>query len=178
MKLSDSRDIRAEPGIVWAAILDPEVLKVCIPGCQSLTGSVTDGYEAVVKQKVGPVSATFTGLVQLSDIVEGQSLRIAGEGKGGVAGFAKGGADVVLAAIPDGTRLSYEVEASVGGKIAQLGSRIIDGFAKKMADEFFTRFQDAVEGPEDDVAPEAADGTAAATEDTPKKGWFKRLVGG
>lgn len=174
MKLSDSREIRAEPGIVWAAILDPEVLKACIPGCQSLTGSVAEGYEAVVKQKVGPVSATFTGLVQLSDIVEGQSLRIAGEGKGGVAGFAKGGADVTLEPIPEGTRLSYVVDASVGGKIAQLGSRIIDGFARKMADEFFSRFQDAVEAPEEEDVVEAE----AAAEDAPKKGWFKRLVGG
>jgi uncharacterized protein len=171
MQLSDSREIGAAPAVVWRAILDPDVLKASIPGCESLTGSVAEGYEAVVKQKVGPVSATFTGLVQLSDIVEGRSLRIAGEGKGGVAGFAKGGADVTLAPSGDGTTLSYVVEASVGGKIAQLGSRIIDGFAKKMADEFFTRFQDAVEGPEEDDRAEAG-------EDAPKKGWFKRLVGG
>ncbi len=172
MKLSDSRDIRADAGTVWAAILNPEVLKECIPGCQSMTGSVAEGYEAVVKQKVGPVSATFTGLVHLSDIVEGKSLRISGEGKGGVAGFAKGGADVTLEPIAEGTRLSYAVEATVGGKIAQLGSRIIDGFAKKMADEFFTRFQDAVEAPEEEPAE------TDATAETPKKGWFKRLVGG
>ncbi len=172
MKLSDSREIAAQPAIVWQAILDPEVLKACIPGCQSLTGSVADGYEAVVKQKVGPVSATFTGLVQLSDIVEGRSIRISGEGKGGVAGFAKGGANVNFEPTPDGTRLSYDVEASVGGKIAQLGSRIIDGFAKKMADEFFTRFQEAVEGPEQEPEP-----TEAVEGDVPKKGWFKRLIG-
>ncbi|WP_136644617.1 CoxG family protein [Tabrizicola sp. YIM 78059] len=172
MKLSDSREIRAEPAIVWTAILNPEVLKACIPGCQSMTGSVAEGYEAVVKQKVGPVSATFTGLVQLSDIVEGRSLRIVGEGKGGVAGFAKGSADVRLEPDEGGTRLSYDVEASVGGKLAQLGSRIIDGFAKKMADEFFTRFQEAVEGPDEEEA------AASAAEDAPKKGWFKRLVGG
>jgi carbon monoxide dehydrogenase subunit G len=171
MKLSDSREIRAEPGIVWQAILDPEVLKACIPGCESMVGSVADGYEAVVKQKVGPVSATFTGLVQLSDIVEGRSIRISGEGKGGVAGFAKGGANVSFEPTDEGTRLSYEVEASVGGKIAQLGSRIIDGFAKKMADEFFTRFQEAVEGPEEEPDP-----TEAAEAEAPKKGWFKRLI--
>jgi uncharacterized protein len=173
MKLSDSRDIGAEPGMVWQAILNPDVLRACIPGCESLTGSVADGYEAVVKQKVGPVSATFTGLVHLSDIVEGRSLRISGEGKGGVAGFAKGGANVTLEPIPEGTRLSYDVEASVGGKIAQLGSRIIDGFAKKMADEFFSRFQEAVEGPEEEPETTVADASEA-----PKKGWFKRLVGG
>jgi uncharacterized protein len=172
MKLTDSRDIRAEPGIVWQAILDPEVLKACIPGCQSMVGSVAEGYEAVVKQKVGPVSATFTGLVHLTDIVAPKSIRISGEGKGGVAGFAKGGANVTLEPIPEGTRLSYDVEASVGGKIAQLGSRIIDGFAKKMADEFFTRFQDAVETPEEEPEP-----TETEAADTPKKGWFKRLIG-
>lgn len=172
MKLSDSRDILADPAVVWRAILDPEVLKACIPGCQSMTGSVATGYEAVVTQKVGPVSATFTGLVHLSDIVEGRSLRISGEGKGGVAGYAKGGADVTLEPTAEGTRLNYEVDASVGGKIAQLGSRIIDGFAKKMADEFFNRFKDAVEGPEEE--PDAV----AEAADAPKKGWFKRLVGG
>jgi hypothetical protein len=170
MELSGSREIRAEPPVVWRAILDPEVLKACIPGCESLTGSVEAGYEAVVKQKVGPVSATFTGVVQLSNIVEGRSLRIAGEGKGGVAGFAKGGADVTLDPVETGTRLGYTVTAAVGGKLAQLGSRIIDGFAKKLADDFFTRFQDAVEPPD-----EAED--AAEVEGTPKKGWFKRLVG-
>jgi uncharacterized protein len=172
MQLTDSRVIRAEPAVVWQAVLNPEVLKACIPGCTSLTGSITDGYEAVVKQKVGPVSATFTGVVHLSDIVEGRQVRISGEGKGGVAGFAKGGATVSFEPVPEGTRLSYDVEASVGGKIAQLGSRIIDGFARKMADDFFTRFQDAVEGPDDEA--EVVETDAA---DAPKKGWFKRLIG-
>ncbi|OYU18410.1 MAG: carbon monoxide dehydrogenase [Rhodobacteraceae bacterium PARR1] len=173
MQLSDHRDIKADPMTVWAAILNPEVLKECVPGCESMSGSVADGFEAVVVQKVGPVKATFTGVVKLSDIIEGKSLRISGEGKGGPAGFAKGGADVTLEPTETGTRLSYVVEANVGGKIAQLGSRIIDGFAKKMADDFFTRFQDAVEGPdeEESVADEATEA------DAPKKGWFKRLLG-
>ena len=175
MQLSDSRDIHAAPETVWAAILNPEVLKDCVPGCESMTGSVADGFEAVVVQKVGPVKARFTGLVKLSDIVEGRSLTISGEGKGGPAGFARGGAKVALEPIPEGTRLSYEVEAAVGGKIAQLGSRIIDGFAKKMADEFFTRFQTAVEGPTPEDAPaEAAEGTEEGEQ---KKGWFRRLIG-
>lgn len=176
MKLSDTREIKAAPKAVWDAILNPEVLKECIPGCQSLTGTVADGYEAVVKQKVGPVSATFTGLVTLSDIVEGQSLKISGEGKGGVAGFAKGGADVSFEPIEGGTRLTYEAEANVGGKIAQLGSRIIDSFAKKLADEFFSRFQDAVEEPEEEVAEATEEAVADLGEK--KKGWFKRLIGG
>jgi uncharacterized protein len=171
MDLSDSRDIKAEPAHVWAAILDPAVLQACVPGCESMTGSVADGFEAVVVQRVGPVSARFTGIVHLSDIIEGRSLKISGEGKGGPAGFAKGGADVTLEPIEGGTKLTYVVKANVGGKLAQLGSRIIDGFAKKMADEFFTRFQDAVEGPDD---------TVAASEDeaeTKKKGWFRRMIG-
>lgn len=172
MLLSDTREIKADPKTVWDAILNPDVLKECIPGCESLTGSVADGYEAVVKQKVGPVSATFTGLVQLSDIVEGKSLKISGEGKGGVAGFAKGGANVSFEPMEGGTRLTYEAEANVGGKIAQLGSRIIDSFAKKLADEFFTRFQAAVEEPEEEVAEEAV-----ADSGEKKKGWFKRLLG-
>lgn len=175
MKLTDTREIKASPQVVWDAILNPEVLKECIPGCESMTGSVADGYEAVVKQKVGPVSATFTGLVQLSDIVEGKSLKISGEGKGGVAGFAKGGAMVSFEPIAGGTRLTYEAEANVGGKIAQLGSRIIDSFAKKLADEFFTRFQSAVEEPE--AEPENVTEGAVDESGENKKGWFRRLIG-
>jgi hypothetical protein len=174
MKLTDTREIKADPKVVWDAILNPEVLKACIPGCESLTGSVADGYEAVVKQKVGPVSATFTGLVQLSDIVIGRSLKISGEGKGGVAGFAKGGATVSFEPMEGGTQLTYEAEANVGGKIAQLGSRIIDSFAKKLADEFFTRFQAAVEEPSE---PEDVSEEAVADSGEKKKGWFKRLIG-
>jgi uncharacterized protein len=171
MQLQDTRDIHADPGTVWAAILDPEVLRACIPGCESMTGSVAEGYEAVVVQKVGPVKARFTGLVAISEMVEGRSLRISGEGKGGPAGFAKGAARVTFEPIPEGTRLGYEVEANVGGKLAQLGSRLIDGFARKMADDFFARFQEAVEGPVEDEALAEGDG------ETQKKGWFKRLIG-
>jgi carbon monoxide dehydrogenase subunit G len=176
MQLTDQRQIKADPATVWAAILDPEVLKACVPGCESMSGSPEEGFEAVVVQKVGPVSARFTGVVKLSDMVPGQALRISGEGKGGPAGFAKGGANVTLTPADGGTLLGYEVNANVGGKIAQLGSRIIDGFAKKMADEFFTRFQAAVEGPEAVEEPQVAEGKAD-TEGDKKKGWFKRLLG-
>jgi carbon monoxide dehydrogenase subunit G len=172
MHLTDSRDIAADPETVWAAILNPEVLMACVPGCESMTGSVEDGFEAVVVQKVGPVKARFTGVVTLSDIVPGQSLKITGEGKGGPAGFAKGGATVTLAPSDKGTLLTYDVDASVGGKLAQLGSRIIDGFAKKMADDFFERFQQAVEGPQDEDP-----GAETAEAGEQKKGWFKRLIG-
>jgi carbon monoxide dehydrogenase subunit G len=181
VELHDARQIDAAPEVVWAAILNPEVLKECVPGCESMTGSPEDGFEAVVVQKVGPVKARFTGLVQLSDIVEGRSLTISGEGKGGPAGFAKGGAKVRLDPEDDGTKLSYEVEAKVGGKLAQLGSRLIDGFAKKMADDFFERLQAAVEGPDDEEAGEDAAEDDTAAGDAPaggrKKGWFKRMIG-
>lgn len=167
MQLTDSRDIMASPEMVWSALLNPEVLKDCVPGCESMTGSAEDGFEAVVAQKVGPVSARFTGIVTLSDLEVGKGLTISGEGKGGPAGYAKGGAKVTLEPIEGGTRLNYAVEANVGGKIAQLGSRIIDSFAKKMADTFFERFQTAVEGP--------AEGEEGKVEEQ-KKGWFKRLI--
>jgi uncharacterized protein len=154
MQLTDSRQIAADSATVWAALLDPEVLKACVPGCESLHGTAQDGFEAVVVQKVGPVKARFAGQVSLSDLDPPQSLRIAGEGKGGAAGFAKGAARVTLAPSDGGTLLSYEVEAHVGGKLAQLGSRIIDSFAKKMADEFFSRFQQHLAPPEAEEAPE------------------------
>ena len=172
MQLSDKRQIKADVATVWAAILDADVLKACVPGCESMSGTPADGFEAVVVQKVGPVKARFTGAVTLSDMVEHQSLRMSGEGKGGPAGFAKGSANVTLAPSDTGTLLSYEVEANVGGKLAQLGSRIIDGFAKKMADEFFTRFQAAVEGEDEDEAGLSAD----APPQEKKKSWLKRLV--
>ncbi|WP_170438532.1 CoxG family protein [Ruegeria arenilitoris] len=172
MQMSDTREIQAAPSDVYAALLDPEVLKACVPGAQEVSGNPTDGYEATVVQKVGPVKATFKGTVTMSDMVEGQSLTIAGEGKGGAAGFAKGSASVTFSASDsDGTVLAYNVDAKVGGKLAQLGSRLIDGFAKKMADQFFSNLQQHFEGP---AEPEEGG------EDTPegeKKGWLGRLTG-
>lgn len=146
MELNGSRVIAADRATVWARLNDAETLRACIPGCEELTGSPDEGFEAVVKQKVGPVKATFKGKVALSDIVEGESYRISGEGSGGVAGFAKGGAAVRLADVEGGTELTYAADAQIGGKLAQLGSRLITGFARKMADQFFERFQAEVEG--------------------------------
>ena len=178
MKLSDSRVIAAPRDEVWAALLSADVLKDCVPGCQEMTGTPDDGFEAVVVQKVGPVKATFKGQVTLSEMNEPESLHLAGEGKGGAAGFAKGGADVTLEEVPEGTRLIYDVEAKVGGKLAQLGSRIIDGFAKKMADQFFERFQATVEGPgEDEAEAETADAEDGEGEGE-KKSWLKRTFSG
>ena len=147
MEMTGNRQIAAAPATVWARLNDAETLKACIPGCTELTGAPEDGFAATVVQKIGPVKATFHGKVTLSDIVAGQSYTISGEGTGGVAGFAKGGARVTLSAADGGTSLDYAVEASVGGKIAQLGSRLIDGFARKLADQFFENFQAAVEPP-------------------------------
>lgn len=148
MEMHASRVIAADRMTVWAALNDAEVLKACIPGCDELTGSPEEGFAATVTQKVGPVKATFRGEVTLSNIVPGESYTIAGEGKGGVAGFAKGGAQVRLSddAATGGTVLTYDVSAKVGGKIAQLGSRLVDSFAQKMADQFFERFQNRLEG--------------------------------
>ncbi len=148
MELSGSRIIDADRATIWARLNDAETLKACIPGCTELTGNPQDGFEAVVKQKVGPVKATFKGKVSISDVVEGESYTLTGEGTGGVAGFAKGSAAVSLTdAEGGGTELTYNVDAKVGGKIAQLGSRLIGGFARKMADQFFERFQNEVERP-------------------------------
>ena len=178
MELSDSRVIAADRATVWAALLSRDVLKECVPGCQEMTGSPEEGFEAVVVQKVGPVKATFKGAVTFSDVVEHESLTLSGEGKGGAAGFAKGGAKVNLSDAEGGTELAYDVEAKVGGKLAQLGSRIIDGFAKKMADQFFENFQAQVEGPPEpaEAAEEAGDTQAADAEPAKKKGWIRRLI--
>ncbi len=166
MKMSDERIIEADRATVWAALLSPDVLKECVAGAQEVSGNPEDGFEATVTQKVGPVKATFKGTVTVSNMVEHERLTLTGEGKGGAAGFAKGGADVTLEEVPEGTRLSYDVEAKVGGKLAQLGSRIVDGFAKKMADKFFTRLEEVIEGPKEEDDEEEAE----------KKGWLKRLI--
>jgi uncharacterized protein len=176
MQITETRHIAAAPEVVWAALLNPEVLKACVPGCEDLTGTAETGFEAAVVQKVGPVKARFTGVVTISDRIEGQALTLTGEGKGGAAGFAKGEARVTLSADGAGTALSYDVEAKVGGKLAQLGSRIIDSFARKMADDFFTRFQAAVEEPAETAAEDVAE-DADTPPDAPRKGWFKRMLG-
>jgi carbon monoxide dehydrogenase subunit G len=125
---------------VWAALNDPVVLKAAIPGCDELTQLSPTDIEATVTAKVGPVKASFKGAVTLSDLDPPNGYSIRGEGKGGAAGFAKGGAKVRLTDALGGTLLTYEVDAAVGGKLAQIGGRLIDATAKKLADEFFERF--------------------------------------
>jgi uncharacterized protein len=145
---------------VWAALNDPATLQASLPGCQSLEKVSDREFAAVVLAKVGPVQAKFNGNVTLSNLNPPESYRISGEGKGGAAGFAKGGADVTLIEEGEVTVLTYTARADVGGKLAQLGSRLIDGTAKKMADEFFDSFSRQVAGPAPAAAAEPAPETA------------------
>ncbi|MBI77894.1 MAG: carbon monoxide dehydrogenase [Rhodospirillaceae bacterium] len=150
---------------VWEALNDPETLKICIPGCQTLNKDSDTELSATVATKVGPVSAKFTGKVTLSDINPPEGYKISGEGQGGVAGFAKGGAEVKLEADGDETILTYKATAQVGGKLAQIGSRLIDSTAKKMAGQFFGKFAEEVgtepteNGTTETPEPEVADAT-------------------
>jgi uncharacterized protein len=144
MTMSGRATLPAARPKVWMLLNDPDVLKASIPGCELLERTRDNGFSAVAKLKIGPVAAIFKGAVALSDIVPDASCTITGEGAGGVAGFAKGAAKVKLSdAEGGGTLLHYDVEAQVGGKIAQLGSRLIDGVAKGMADKFFANFAEA-----------------------------------
>ncbi|MGY8963128.1 MAG: SRPBCC family protein [Rhodospirillales bacterium] len=142
MDMHGSYDIAAPREAVWAALNDVEVLKACIPGCESITKHSDTELEATVSAKVGPVKAKFKGVVTLSDMDPPNGYTISGEGKGGAAGFAKGGAKVSLVEAGAGTTLTYEVKANVGGKLAQIGSRLIDSTAKKMANQFFSKFSE------------------------------------
>jgi len=144
MDMKGEERISAPREVVWEALNDPDVLKACIPGCQTLEKTSDTSFSATVQAKVGPVKAKFAGDVSLTDIDPPKGYKISGEGKGGAAGFAKGGAVVSLAEDGDETVLSYEVDANVGGKLAQIGSRLIDSTAKKMAGEFFSKFNEEV----------------------------------
>ena len=146
MTMSGEQQLPASRETVWAKLNDPEVLKACIPGCQSLEVTGENEFLAVATNRVGPVKATFKGKVRLTDLDPPNGYKISGEGEGGVAGFAKGGATVALAEKDGGTLLTYDVEAQIGGKLAQLGQRLINGSAKKLADEFFANFAKAVQG--------------------------------
>jgi carbon monoxide dehydrogenase subunit G len=170
MEMTGEYRIPAPREAVWAALNDPDILKACIPGCEELTRTADDAMTARVVAKVGPVKATFVGDVTFTNVVPPSSYTIRGEGKGGVAGFAKGGADVTLDEDGEGTLLRYVVNAQVGGKLAQLGGRLVDTTAKQMADSFFGAFaarltggatpmlvEPALDIPEDDaVATEEA----------------------
>jgi carbon monoxide dehydrogenase subunit G len=170
MEMTGEYRIPADRETVWAALNDPDVLAAAIPGCDELEKTSDTGFAATVTAKVGPVKAKFKGEVTLSDIDAPNGYTISGEGKGGAAGFAKGGAKVKLEADGGETILRYEVNANVGGKLAQIGSRLIDGTARKLADEFFQNFSDqvgqraAAAAPAETPRPEPEGHPAAATE--------------
>ena len=147
MEIKGEYRIAASREKVFAALNDQAILQACIPGCESLEKTSDTEMKAKVRLRIGPVSASFTGKVTLSDIDPPNGYRISGEGQGGVAGFAKGGAVVTLREDGGDTILNYDVDAQVGGKIAQVGARLIDGTAKKLADEFFGKFADEVGAP-------------------------------
>ncbi len=162
MQMSGQYRIEAPRQTVWEALNDVEVLRLCIPGVEEIEKTSDTSFTAKVRAKVGPVSARFAGDVTLSDLDPPNGYTISGEGKGGAAGFAKGGAKVRLEDDGAATLLNYEVDAQVGGKLAQIGSRLIDGTAKKMADDFFSRFATSVgAGAAEEPAPAAAAPAAA-----------------
>jgi uncharacterized protein len=165
MDIQGSVEIAAPRAEVWAALNDPEVLRAAIPGCRSMTADADGGFTATVSQKIGPVSASFSGRVHLTDVVPMQSYTLTAGAGGGAAGRASGSAAVRPEDAEDGgTRVTYALTAEVDGRLAHLGPRIVHGFARKMAGLFFDRFRVAVE-------------PAAAAEPAEKKpGWLRRLV--
>ena len=144
MEMKGEQLVPASQADTWAALNDPEILKACVPGCESIERVADNEYAVLMTARIGPVAAKFKGKLTLSDLKPPQSYSIAFEGQGGVAGFGKGGAQVQLAQEAEGTRLSYQVKATVGGKLAQIGSRLVDAAARKLAQDFFTAFNEKV----------------------------------
>ncbi len=167
MDMSGEYRIAAPRERVWAALNDAEILKQCIPGCETIEKLSPTEFTAKVVAKVGPVKASFTGAVTLSDLVPPEHYKISGEGKGGPAGFAKGGAEVNLEEAGAETVLRYRVQANVGGKLAQIGSRLIDGTAKKLSEEFFGKFAQVVGAANAPQAAAAAPPLAAEPAERP-----------
>ena len=159
MEMTGERRIPAPRQRVWEALNDPEVLQACVPGCESIERTENDQLHARVAIKIGSIAARLNGRVQLSDIEPAKSYKLSGEGQGGAVGFAKGSATVNLADDNGGTLLHYRVSSQVGGKLAQLGARLIDATAKQLSDQFFDRFTQrlTLEVPSAPVAPLAGD---------------------
>jgi carbon monoxide dehydrogenase subunit G len=181
MEMSGEYRIAAAREKVWEALNDPEVLKQAIPGCQELERTADNEFTAKVRAKVGPVSATFTGKVNLGDMNPPESYTIAGEGQGGGAGFAKGSAAIRLTEDGAVTILNYDAKAQVGGKLAQIGSRLIGGTAKKLADEFFGSFCEIVAPAGEEAPAEAASAPETAAPAIKRRGvsplmWILGLV--
>lgn len=158
MEMKGEQLVPASQQATWDALNDPQVLKACVPGCESIDPTGPNEYQVLMVARVGPVSAKFKGKLTLSDIQPPRSYAIAFEGQGGAAGFAKGGAQVRLSPEGAATKLAYDVKANVGGKLAQIGSRLVDAAAKKVADDFFRNFNERFAAPpeatHDDHHPE------------------------
>ena len=157
MEMTGEQLIQASQADTWAALNDPEMLKACVPGCESIDRTSDTEYLVQMTARVGPVSAKFKGKLNLSNVNPPHSYSIAFEGQGGVAGFAKGGADVSLSPEGHATRLAYKVKANVGGKLAQIGSRLVDAAANKVANDFFNAFKEKVGKPEHHAAQDHHD---------------------
>ncbi len=149
MELVGEQLIPRPQAVTWSSITDPEVLKVCIPGCDSMEKISDTEFHLTMGAKVGPVSARFKSKITLADVDAPNSYTLIFEGQGGVAGFAKGQANVRLSPDGEGTRLQYTAKATIGGKLAQVGSRLVDGVAKKLAENFFAKFNEHVSGSPD-----------------------------
>ncbi len=179
MEMQGNRPLGVTQQQAWEALNDPETLKLCLPGCDKFELAGDNQYAVRMAVKVGPVSAKFNGKVTLSEIQPPASYKLAFEGQGGVAGHGKGSSAVTLTPREPGCELAYTVQAQVGGKIAQLGQRLIDGAAKSMADDFFKRFDAEMQrrhGPPPE-APEAAETTAPAAEKTGAVAGFMQKIG-
>ncbi len=176
MDMTATQRIEASRAVVWAALNDVDILKQCIPGCESIEKTSDTEMNAKVTLRIGPVKASFLGKVTLSNLDPPNGYIITGKGSGGAAGFAKGGAKVRLTEDGTATILSYEVNAEIGGKLAQLGGRLIDGTAKKLATEFFEKFGQVVAPAAIQPVPVAAIEPVVAGQ-PPKPGWFRSLMG-
>jgi len=181
MDMQGTRQLAVTQQQAWEALNDPEVLKKCLPGCDKFEqGADPNQYVVAMAVKVGPVSAKFTGKVTLSDIQPPSSYKLAFDGQGGVAGFGKGSSSVSLAPNAQGCELSYTVQAQVGGKVAQLGQRLVDGAAKSMADDFFKRFDDEMQARYPASAAGASTAAKAPEQASAASGqtsnWWTRLL--
>ncbi|MGH8798816.1 MAG: CoxG family protein [Casimicrobiaceae bacterium] len=163
MDMKGSRVVPADVETTWRALNDPDVLRACIPGCESIERVLAEEYRVAMTMRVGPVSAKFAGRLVLADLVPQRSYTLQFEGQGGAAGFANGTARVALAPVDAGTQIDYAVNAQIGGKLAQIGSRLVDGAAAKVADDFFARFVAHVGA----RTPPAAQGTPVPTAERP-----------
>ena len=177
MKMSGEYRISAPRQFVWDALNDPAILKNCLPGCEKFENTSDSVFDAIITTKVGLVKMTFASSIELSEIDPPNAYTISGEGKGGAAGFAKGSAKVRLTEHDDVTTLIYTVDARLGGKLAQMGSRVIDGVAKKMADDFFGQLADTVSAASDADVETASTAKAPTRERTPRVLWYVVVVG-